>query len=147
VLAAMIDSGTVERLEKLIKLLTSDKDGEVVAAARAIHRTLEGAGTDIHELAARIKGCKPSEADMKRIYDTGVQDGKDAAATAQGFSNTEGPSYYEMAKYCVEHANGRLSAKEQGFVEDMERWCARREPSKKQGRWLHALYVRLGRRR
>jgi hypothetical protein len=143
----MIDSGTVERLEKLIKLLTSDKDGEVVAAARAIHRTLEGAGADTHELAARIKGGKLSETEMRKIYDAGVRDGKDAAATDKGFSNVEGPSYYEMAKHCVEHDNSRLSAKERGFVEDMERWCARREPSEKQGKWLHVLYVRLGRRR
>jgi hypothetical protein len=143
----MIDSGTVERLEKLIKLLTSDKDGEVVAAARAIHRTLEGAGTDIHEFAARIRGGKLSDAEMHKSYESRVRDGKDAAATDKGFSNVEGPSYYEMAKHCVEHDNGRLSAKERGFVEDMQRWCARREPSEKQGRWLHALYVRVRRRR
>jgi hypothetical protein len=142
----MIDTGVNDRIEKLLKLaLSSDKDGEVVAATRAIRRTLESAGTDIHEFAERTKGGELSEADMKHIYDTGVQDGKDAAAAAQGFRNTEGPSYFEMAQYCVAHANGRLSAKEQGFVEDMERWCARRKPSEKQGKWLHALYVRLGR--
>jgi hypothetical protein len=31
----------LERLAKLVPLLSSDKDGEVVAAARAIGRTLE----------------------------------------------------------------------------------------------------------
>jgi hypothetical protein len=41
----MIDPGTAEKLEKLIKMLSSDHDGEVVAAARAITRTLNGAGT------------------------------------------------------------------------------------------------------
>jgi hypothetical protein len=54
----MMDSGAEEKLEKLIKLLTSDKDGEAIAAARAIRRKLDGAGADIHELAARIKGGK-----------------------------------------------------------------------------------------
>jgi hypothetical protein len=144
---AMIGSGAEQKLEKLLKLLASDKDGEVIAAAHAIKRTLESAGADIHELAARFKGGKLSEAEMKRIYDAGVQDGKDAAAAAQGFSNTEGPSYYEMAKYCIEHSDGRLTSKERGFVEDMTRWCARREPTEKQGKWLHVLYVKLGRRR
>jgi hypothetical protein len=52
-----------------------------------------------------------------------------------------------MAKYCVERDDGRLSPKERGFVEDMLLWCARREPSEKQGKWLHVLYVKLGRRR
>jgi hypothetical protein len=143
----MIDPGATEKLEKLVRLLSSDKDHEVLAAARAIQRTLSGAGSDIHELAERIKGGKLSEADMKCIFDAGVQEGKDIAAAAAGFSSTEGPSYYEMAKYCVERDDGRLSAKERGFVEDMTRWCARQEPSEKQGRWLHVLYVRLGRRR
>ena len=143
----MMNPGTTQKLEKLVRLLSSDKDHEVLAAARAIQRTLSGAGSDIHELADRIKGGKLSESEMQRIYDAGVQEGKDAAAAAAGFKNTEGPSWLEMAEYCAGHDDGRLSAKERGFVEDMVRWCARREPSEKQGRWLHVLYVRLGRRR
>ena len=141
----MMDPGAAEKLEKLVRLLSSDRDHEVLAAARAITRTLSGAGSDTHELAERIKGV--SEADMQRIYDAGVQEGKDAAAAAAGFKNTEGPSWLEMAEYCAGHEEGRLSVKERGFVEDMVRWCARREPSEKQGKWLHVLYVKLGRRR
>ena len=143
----MMNPGTTQKLEKLVRLLSSDKDHEVLAAARAIQRTLSGAGSDIHELADRIKGGKLSESEMQRIYDAGVQEGKDAAAAAAGFKNTEGPSWLEMAEYCAGHDDGRLSAKERGFVEDMVRLCARREPSEKKGRWLHVLYVRLGRRR
>jgi hypothetical protein len=142
----MIDPASVEKIEKLLRVaLSSDKDGEVLAAARAITRTLSGAGSDIHELAARVKGV--SETDMRRIYDAGVQEGKDTAATAAGFKSTEGPTWLEMAEYCAGHDDGRLSAKERGFVEDMTRWCARREPSEKQAKWLHVLWVRLGRRR
>jgi hypothetical protein len=144
---AMMDSGATEKLEKLVRLLSSDKDHEVLAAARAIMHTLSNTGSDIHELAERIKGDKLSEAEMQRIYDAGVQEGKDVAAAVAGFSSTEGPSYYEMAKYCVERDDGRLSPKERGFVEDMVLWCARREPSEKQGKWLHVLYVKLGHRR
>ena len=40
----------------------------------------------------------------------------------------------------------RLSPKEVGFVEDMVRWCARREPTEKQAKWLHVLYCKIGRR-
>ena len=39
------------RLAKLIRLLASDKSGEVVAAAGAINRALAAAGLDIHRLA------------------------------------------------------------------------------------------------
>jgi hypothetical protein len=84
---------------------------------------------------------------MRKIYDAGYEEGRGDAAVAKGFSNTAGPSWHEMAEYCAEHDDGRLTAKERGFVDDMVRWCTRREPSEKQGRWLHVLYVRLGRRR
>jgi hypothetical protein len=46
----------------------------VIAAARAIHRTLDGADTDIHELAARIKGRKLSELEMQKIYDAAYRE-------------------------------------------------------------------------
>jgi hypothetical protein len=106
----MMAPGTTEKLHKLVGFLSPNKGHEVLATARAITRTLSGAGSDIHELAERIKGRKLSKAKMKRIYDAGVQDGKDAAAAAQGFSNTEGPSCYEMASSCVERDDHRLLA-------------------------------------
>jgi hypothetical protein len=39
------------RLGKLIRLLASDKPGEVSAAAQAIGRTLQSSGRDFHDLA------------------------------------------------------------------------------------------------
>lgn len=42
------------RLGKALALLGSDQDGEVLAAARAIGRTLESAGMDWHALAALV---------------------------------------------------------------------------------------------
>jgi hypothetical protein len=30
---------------------------------------------------------------------------------------------------------------------DVGLWCARREPSEKQAKWLHDIYYRIGRRR
>jgi len=136
-----------DKLGKLLKLLSSPRDGEVVAAARAILRTLEGAGADIHELAARIEGRKLSQAEMQRIYDAAYADGKNAAAADAGFSSVDPPSFYEMAQEIEHKANGRLNEREQEFVADMVRWCARREPSEKQAKWLHAIYYRIGRRR
>nr|USU31054.1 hypothetical protein NG677_17135 [Methylobacterium sp. OTU13CASTA1] len=47
----MIARTLAQRVAKLVPLLASDKDGEVIAAARAIARTLTTAGTDLHDLA------------------------------------------------------------------------------------------------
>jgi hypothetical protein len=145
---AMSIEPVAEKLGKLLKLLSSPRDGEVLNAARAILRTLEGAGTDIHELATRIEGGKLSEADVREIYDAAYQDGKQAQAAEQAdeFHNV-GPSWHDMAIECRDHDNGRLTPREREFVEDMVRWTARREPSEKQGKWLHMLYVRVRKRR
>jgi hypothetical protein len=137
----------VEKIQKLLRLLSSSNDGEVVAAARAIMRTLAQEGADIHELAARVEGRKLSQAEMQRIYDQAYRAGKDAAATDVGFSSVDPPSFYEMACEIQNKDDDRLSEKEQGFVDDMVRWCAHREPSEKQAKWLHAIYCKIGRRR
>lgn len=42
------------RLAKLLPMLGSDQPGEVMAAVRAIGRTLSGAGLDWHTLAALV---------------------------------------------------------------------------------------------
>jgi hypothetical protein len=47
------------RLSKLLPLLSSDKDGEVVATARAIQRTLAAADLDFHSLAATLSTLAP----------------------------------------------------------------------------------------
>ena len=138
----------IERL--LVLALGSEQNNEALAARTALKNTLAAEGLDIHEFAARFRKNKIPEAEMKRIYDAGydagVQEGKDTAATAAGFRSTEGPTHYEMALFCEERS-GHLSGKEQGFISDMVRWCAHREPTEKQAKWLHVLWVRLGRQR
>jgi hypothetical protein len=48
-------SPIAERLGKLVRLLASDRDGEVVAAVRGLRRTLASAGMDFHGLAALVE--------------------------------------------------------------------------------------------
>jgi hypothetical protein len=131
----------VEKIQKLLKLLSSPNDGEVVAAAHALQRVLRETGSDIHELAARLDGLSREE--MKKLYDAGFEQGKNAA-TPTDFSDV-GPSYFEMAREIQSMGDGRLSQRETDFVNDMTRWCTRREPTEKQAKWLHALYCKIGR--
>jgi hypothetical protein len=132
----------IEKIQKLIRLLSSPHDSEALAAVRALQRALQADGSDIHELAARIEGL--SQAEMKKLYDAGFEQGKNAADVS--FSSIDPPSFYEMACEIKHKDNGRLNEKEQEFVADMVLWCARREPSEKQANWLHAIYCRIGRR-
>jgi hypothetical protein len=106
------------KIAKLIKMLSSSNDGEVLAAARAIVRT-----EDIHELAKRAAGGG-SPVDLQVIREKAFREGKDAAAAEAGFRNVDGPSFYEMACEIQRKANGRLRPNERNFVDDMARWCA-----------------------
>ena len=62
---------TRRKLASSIRLLASDREGEILAAARAIPRALKAAGADIHTLAALVEqtgGGELSEAEMKKLY-------------------------------------------------------------------------------
>lgn len=59
----MIPAATLERLAKFLPRLASEHDGEVVATARAIGRTLAAVGLDWHTLAAAIQ-ASPVEASI-----------------------------------------------------------------------------------
>ena len=59
-----------QKLGTFIRMLASERDGEVVAAARAIVRTLKAAGADIHVLAERVEtanGSKLTDAKMRKL--------------------------------------------------------------------------------
>jgi hypothetical protein len=136
-----------EKIGKLLKMLSSSSDGEVIAAARALLRTLAQEGADVHDLAERVEGRKLSQAEIQRIYDKAFAAGKESVAAAASFSDVGVPSFHSMACEIQHKADGRLSPKETDFVGDMVRWCALREPSEKQAKWLHAIYCKIGRRR
>ena len=52
----MLPATCTTKLAKLVPLLGSDRDGEVLAAARAIGRTLAASGADFHDLVLAIGG-------------------------------------------------------------------------------------------
>ena len=66
------------KLGKLIRLLSSDRDGEVVSAARAISRTLDSEKLDIHALANVVEG-------------------------AEAPTSLAEPSWHEIARECAAH--------------------------------------------
>jgi hypothetical protein len=50
-----LDCKTAAKIGKLILLLSSDQPGEIVAAARAIVRTLDAVGAELHDIAAALR--------------------------------------------------------------------------------------------
>jgi hypothetical protein len=154
-LEATVNAGRTtpdQRLGTLIRLLASEQDGEALAAARAIVRTLKSTGADIHVLAERVEtanGGKLTDADMRKLYDAGFAAGKRAGESKQhggsdGFHNVDGtPDWHEIARFC-QQSNGRLRPNEQTFINDMAARSVWREPTEKQEKWLRSIFYRLG---
>jgi hypothetical protein len=141
----MLADMNTEKIGKLIKMLSSSSDGEVVAAVHALMRTLEAEGTDIHELAERVEGRKLSQAEMQKIYDKAFAAGKQSvAAAAPTFHDvTNEISWHAIACECM-HSSRLRDQREQKFVADMVRWTVRGgEPTEKQAKWLRSIYVRI----
>src|SRR5262249_43385350 len=98
-----------DKLRPLIRLLSSDHPGEVVAAARALNRTLKGAKFDIHALADSIghaNGKEYSEAHLLKARELGIEEGRRLERAEQGapvFRNVnldEEPTWHEIAVEC-----------------------------------------------
>jgi hypothetical protein len=136
------------RLAKLIRLLASDKNGELVAAVHAIKRTLESGGLDLHTLADGIEqsnGKKFTEEEAREIYQRGVEDGRKAAEAPVNFSTVGEPSWNDIACECEANA-ARLSPREQEFVRDMCSWTVNSgTPTEKQAKWLRSIWARVRR--
>jgi hypothetical protein len=138
------------KLGSLLRMLTSDKDGEVLGHARALVRVLATNGADMHDLAAHVEGGngKLTDAEMKKLYDAGYRDGTRAAEDrhygAGNFRNADGtPEWHEMASWCQRRGD-RLRDKEREFVDDMAGRTVWREPTEKQAKWLKSIWFRLG---
>jgi len=127
--ALTLASSTASRIGQLVRLLGSDRSGEVVAAAAAIKRTLFVAGTDIHHLAdiaERGLQSRPPIAPQLELADNG-----DVAA---------------MIRFCI-NSRERLNDREVGFVRNMHHRLLLVgdgfTPTEKQVAWLLGIHQRL----
>jgi hypothetical protein len=138
-----------QKLGTFIRLLASSSDGEALAAARAIVRTLKSIGGDIHTLAERVEsanGGKLTDAEMRKLYDAGFQAGMRAVEgrSTGEFHNVDGtPAWNEIALFCQQN-NNRLRDNERTFVNDVASRSVWREPTEKQAKWLRSIFYRLG---
>jgi hypothetical protein len=115
-------------LAKLIRLLSSDVDGEVVAAARAMTRTLRSVGNDLHDLADLVKA--PSTL------------ATNSYARSGGTADNSPPNWRVLAIRCAARLE-LFNTKERRFIRQMQDW--RGVASPKQINWLTTLYAKLRR--
>jgi len=139
------------KVRQIVRMFSSDRESEVVAASRALMRLLKSNGCDIHTLAdaigtGTINGKQYSAAEAAEFYRRGVADGRREAEAqlAQRTSTVHRVEDYwgSMVAACIDRID-RFTAKEQQFLQDMQYWDG--EPTEKQLRWLGSLYTRVQR--
>src|SRR5262245_43235273 len=151
----------LHRLAACIRLMLSANAGERDAAINGVQRMLKTVGEDksidVHALAARIE--KPStalsDADKKKIhaaieqahaegYAEGVQAAENRQHGAGPFRSTDGPEWAKIALF-LQREKHRLPAQHHQFIDDMaSRTVWGREPTEKQHKYLHSLFLKLG---
>jgi hypothetical protein len=164
VMSAPLSPELVDRLVKIILMLSSPSDGELVVAGRALQRQLASAGTDIHALAAHLRnGSGLSEEDKQQIrtaiadaraagYAEGVRAGEAQTQGGGAFRNTDGSVDWRQVALFVEREKDRLPPRARTdsaleFIGDMAMRAQSpysREPTQKQHEWLHSLFFKLG---
>lgn len=117
------------KLGRLLPRLASDSPGEVVATVAAIRRTLDRAGVDLHDLAARLtEAPRVVQPEAPKRNRRAQRDGADLLA---------------MAQWLHAHALDRLSPPQADFVANAARLLkAGRALTPKQARWLRDLCVK-----
>jgi hypothetical protein len=139
------------KLANLIRRLSSDQDGEVVATARALSRTLQSIGADLNDLGDRIEHSGNGalvEAELKEVYDAGVKEGvrREKAQASHGASQgvaVQFPSARDMAMHCYRNLAELRSEWEQEFITNMASWTRTRPLSSKQQAHLEKIYIKL----
>jgi hypothetical protein len=141
------------KLANLIRRLSSDQDGEVVATAHALVRTLQSIGADIHDVADRIEHSGNGalvEAELQEVYDAGIKEGvrrekvrSQASGVPQGAA-VQFPSARDMAMHCYRNLAELRSEWEQEFITNMAAWTRGPRPlSPKQQAHLEKIYIKL----
>src|SRR5215468_9007699 len=138
-----------EKIAAVVRLLASDRDGEVIAAVNALKRTLESAGTDINGLAHGIENLGkntvvPDEI-KKKIWDAAVQHTENRLHGGDDFRSTDGkPTWQAVALFCQRNKQ-RLRPQTHEFVDKMASQTVwGREPTQNQHKYLFALFLQLG---
>ena len=103
-------------------MLSSQHDGEIVSAARAISRMLKSNGADWHDLVAGLTQQPTSHA--PHVANDGI-DPKD---------------WREMRKVCSDRLH-RLRERERKFIDSIGNWNG--DLTEKQFQWLKSIYLRV----
>jgi hypothetical protein len=124
-----------------IRLLTSDRDGEVIAAVAAIKRAFQWPGSPSMHSPIRSRTHRAT-ATRQRLASFTMPDPAAGHHGVRGF-NSPLPSWHETARWCQQHGE-QLRPRGREFVDQMAAQTVWRPLTEKQGKWLLRIFCRLG---
>jgi hypothetical protein len=129
------------KVARLVRLLGSPVDGESLAAARALDRTLKGAGPDLHDLAAIVERPEPAP---RIVYQPAPP-----AEPPRSYSRSPDPDGRRRDRARVQWlllAPETLREAELDFLRSIRvRLAGGRPLTSRQSEWLDAIYARASR--
>lgn len=124
------------KLGSVVRMLSSDKDGEALSALRALLKMLSGRGKDIHWLGDVVE----------QSLDGGNQQSKPGGSSKRQHSDdleemcSEEPA--SVATWLLKHKRDRLRPRETEFLLNMQDW--RGSATERQCKWLIDIAERFG---
>ncbi len=131
-----IPRDTLRKVALIVPRLGSNHDGEIIATARAIERTLAAEGRDWHWLAEVIR--ESSAAASQAIKPLRPQWSGPSAAPLNDWKS--------VVRFIEMYGIGRLSDRDADFIDSLARMRPERL-TPRQAQWLGGIADRLGMRR
>jgi hypothetical protein len=137
------------KLGRSIRMLSSNKDGDVLAAAAAILRLLASCGADIHTLAAHVEnggGGGLNENDKKKIRSE-IENARaigyaEGVRAAEARFRPDGKLEFSEVALAMERQINRLPPDKHKFIRKMALYAREEfEPTPKQGKFLFDLFI------
>ena len=143
----------IGRIAKIVAMLASPNDGDLIAAGRALQRQLTANGADIHALVGLLKASEDRNRFGQEIanaaYAEGLRDGE-ARVKPNGFHSVDESAWREIALYVAREQHRlppRALQKSREFISDMADRAESqfsRDLSERQHEWLRDLFHKLG---
>jgi hypothetical protein len=154
---AELNESTAKRVAKLIRLMSSEHDGEWGNAVRKLKLVLNNEGLTFNDLAIVIENCdgaieerKYSDDDAKIIFARGVEKGRVEEAQKQQappeFYEADGtPRWYEIALFLHNNKARLRKDWDKGFVEELpSRIAGYGTPTRPMIKQIFRIFIMLG---
>jgi hypothetical protein len=151
-----LNEPVAKRIATFFRQLSSEYDGHVLAAVKAMKQLFAAERLSFHDIATvienhqgEIEERKYSDSDAEAIFTRGVEKGRAEEAQRRDlppeFYDADGqPRWNEIALFCRKNFAQLRSEWEREFITDMAGKTLWQQPSQKQAKHLLGIFIRLG---